>query len=184
MRLRRLAPFGLALVLGACAGTGEPPPYDAVPASAARLSFAAPGLQGEAARHFHADREEAGYTVDRSRWDAPGGAAAELMMIETRNPRGLAVPGDPQDEVANFADLVKLKSTFGTLYQSETAMGPAIWRRFVAGDRSCVIFSQRWDKGPGTPVERTLFGYYCAPSGVPFDLQDAQAVLRFAAISR
>ena len=182
MRMPARSAIAFALLLGACAGSGEPPPYDAVPAGAARLYFDAPELGGAAARHFHAEHGEAGYSVDRARWDAPGGAAAELMLIETRNPNGLAVPGDPRDEVANFADLVKLKATFGTLYQSETAVGPAIWRRFVAGDKSCVVFSQRWDKGAGTPVERTLFGYYCAAPGVAFDLQDAQGVLRFAGI--
>jgi hypothetical protein len=184
MHRRTLPTLATALLLGACSlfgGDGEPK-YDQLPDVQSRLYFDAPELGGAQVQHFHADRKEAGYTVERARWDAEKGATAELMLIETKNPKGLEVPDDPKGEADKFPDLVKLRASYGKLYQSNTAMGPSIWRRLAAGDHSCVIFSQRWDNGRGTPVTRTLFGYYCAPPGQPFTVQEAQAVLRHAGI--
>ncbi|MEX2614880.1 MAG: hypothetical protein WD767_02175 [Alphaproteobacteria bacterium] len=172
-----------AALLGACGSLDSgAPSYNTVADTQARLFFDAPALSAAQARHRRAERAESGYRVERARWDAPSGVTAELMLIEALTPKGLDVPDDPKMEAANFPDLVRLKAAFGELYQSETAMGPSIWRRFVAGDRSCVIFSQRWDGGPGTPATRTLFGYYCAGPGDTFTLQDAQAVLLTAGI--
>ena len=174
---------GIAIVLSACGSLDSgAPSYDTISAQQARLYFDAPAFSGATGEHRRADRRDSGYAVERAYWENRAGISAETMLIEALQPKGLQVPDDPQDEIANFVELVPLKVTFGKLYQSETAMGPAIWRRFVAGDRSCVIFSQRWDDGPGTPATRTLFGYNCAASGEVFTLQDAQAVLRHAGI--
>ena len=167
-----------AAMLSACGSLGgDEPSYNTVLNTQARLYFDAPALAGALSRHRRAERAESGYRVERARWDAGTGVIAELMLIEALTPKGLEVPDDPKMEVANFSELVRLNATYGELYQSETAMGPAIWRRFVAGDRVCAIFSQRWDDGPGTPAIRTLFGYYCAAPGATFTLQDVQAVL-------
>lgn len=172
-----------AVMLSACGSLGgDEPSYNTVLNTQARLYFDAPALAGALSRHRRAERAESGYRVERARWDAGTGVIAELMLIEALTPKGLEVPDDPKMEVANFSELVRLNATYGELYQSETAMGPAIWRRFVAGDRVCAIFSQRWDDGPGTPAIRTLFGYYCAAPGATFTLQDVQAVLLKAGI--
>ena len=157
---------------------GESPPYDTVAPNKARMLFTAPALAGVRAVHLKAVRGQAGYRVERARWDTGAGGRAELMLIEALNPKGLDLPDDPRDELINFTSLIDLKASFGELYQSDTGMGPAVWRRFVAGDRTCVIFSQRWDDGPKTPVIRTLFGYYCAAPGGTFTLQDAQSLLQ------
>ena len=119
----------------------------------------------------------------RAYWNADRGQRAELMLIEALNAQGLDVPDDPRDEIVNFNSLVDLKASFGEMYQSDTGMGPAAWRRFVAGNRICVIFSQRWNDGPKTPVIRTFFGYYCAAPGETFTLYDAQSLLRTVSIS-
>lgn len=166
-------------LVGAC-GTlpGDGPSYDPVTANQARLAIATPALANIRAVHLKAVRDKAGYQVERASWDAGRGARAELMLIEALSAKGLEVPEDPRDELINFTGVVEFKANFGELYQSETAMGPAAWRRFVTGDRACVVFSQRWDGGANTPVIRTLFGYYCAAPGAAFTLQDAQSVLR------
>jgi len=166
-------------LVGACGALpGDGPSYDPVAASAARLVIDAPALAGVRAVHLKAVRDAAGYRVERSRWESNRGGQAELMLIEALNAKGLEVPDDPRDELINFTTLIDLKASFGELYQSDTGMGPAVWRRFTAGGRACVIFSQRWDDGPETPVTRTLFGYFCDAPGANFTLQDAQSVLR------
>jgi len=177
--LKALLSILFAGLVGACGALpGESPPYDTVAPNKARLLITAPALAGVRAVHLKAVRGQAGYRVERARWDTGAGGRAELMLIEALNPKGLDLPDDPRDELINFTSLIDLKASFGELYQSDTGMGPAVWRRFVAGDRTCVIFSQRWDDGPKTPVIRTLFGYYCAAPGGTFTLQDAQSLLQ------
>lgn len=171
-------------LVGACGALpGEGPSYDPVAANDARLVIAAPALAGIRAVHLKAVRDKAGYRVERARWDSGRGGRAELMLIEALGAKGLEVPEDPRDELINFTTLIDLKTSFGELYQSDTGMGPAVWRRFTGGGRACVIFSQRWDDGPRTPVVRTLFGYYCAAPGATFTLRDAQSLLRTIRIS-
>jgi hypothetical protein len=177
--LKALLAILFAGFVSACSALpGESPAYDTIAADKARLLITAPALAGVRAVHLKAVRREAGYRVERARWDASAGSGAELMLIEALNPKGLDLPDDPRDELINFITLIDLKARFGELYQSDTGMGPAMWRRFTAGGRACVIFLQRWDDGPKTPVIRTLFGYYCAAPGGTFTLHDAQSVLK------
>ncbi len=184
--MKKLFPFHtvlrcafLALIVSGCSfDLGGGPSYDEVSSDKARLAFAWRTLAGAKVQHRWAERGEAGYRVERARWDGKGGEQAELMLIEALNAKGLEVPDDPKDELANFTDIVHLQTTFGPLYQSNTAVGPAVWRRFVAGDRSCVILNQRWDGGANTPIVRTLFGYYCAPPGATYTVHDAEATIK------
>ncbi len=182
--LKTLLSIVFAGLAGACGALpGDSPPYDAVAAKDARLIIAAPAFANVRAVHRKAVRDKAGYRVERARWDAGRGGQAELMLIEALTAKSLDVPDDPRDELINFTALIDLKTIFGQLYQSNTAMGPAVWRRFTAGGRACIIFSQRWGDGPKTPVNRTLFGYYCAASGATFTLRDARAMLRTIGIA-
>ena len=182
--LKTLLSILFAGLVGACGMfRGEEPSYEAVAATQARLIIDAPAFAGIRAVQLQAVRDKAGYRVERARWNADRGQRAELMLIEALNAQGLDVPDDPRDEIVNFTSLVDLKASFGEMYQSDTGMGPAAWRRFVAGNRICVIFSQRWNDGPKTPVIRTFFGYYCAAPGETFTLYDAQSLLRTVSIS-
>jgi len=184
MKMRFLLAALIALAAGGCAVFGDDEPtYETVSPHDARLSFAWPALAGASTRFRKAIRAEEGYRVERGRWEMPAGARAELMVIEALGAKGLTTPDDPKAELINFPDAVRLKAAFGILYQSETAVGPALWRRFVAGDRSCMVFSQRWGGGREGPVRRTFFGYYCAAPGTPFTIQDAQQALKTVSLN-
>ncbi len=169
---------GLALAGCALFGDDSGISYKALPVSDTRLIFAEPALREATAQFQVAQRTASGNRIERGRWNGLFGEQAELMLIETLTSRGVNAPADPRDLIGDFRGLVQLKASFGDLYQSDTGAGPAIWRRFSSGDRSCVIFSQRWDSGPGTPVVRILSGYYCAKPGGTYTIQDAQATLR------
>ena len=125
--LKALLSILFAGLVGACGALpGESPPYDTVAPNKARLLITAPALAGVRAVHLKAVRGQAGYRVERARWDTGAGGRAELMLIEALNPKGLDLPDDPRDELINFTSLIDLKASFGKLYQSDTGMGPAV----------------------------------------------------------
>jgi len=151
--------------------------YTPLPVSQTRLIFSEPTLVEATVSFRVADQTVSGNRIERGRWDGLFDDRAELMLIESLSAKGINSPEDPRDLIDDFRGLVRLKAAFGDLYQSDTVMGRAIWRRFVTGDRSCIIFNQRWDSGPETPVSRTLAGYYCAKPGGTYTIQDAQKTL-------
>jgi hypothetical protein len=175
---------GLALAGCALFGDDAEIPYKALPAAKAHLVFSAPALSGAAVSFRIAEETAAGHRLEHGRWDGRSGARAELMLAENNTGTGISSPADPRDLTGDFPDLVRLEATFGDLYQSDTALGPSVWRRLVAGDRTCVIFRQHWDSGPETPVFRTLTGYYCEKLGGTFTVQDAAAILRTVSVKR
>lgn len=151
--------------------------YKSLSANQTRLIFSEPTLV-EATTSFRVtERTPSGNRIERGRWDGLFGDRAELMLTDSKSAKGINSPEDPRDLVDDFRGLIRLNAAFGDLYQSNTSMGVAVWRRFVAGDRSCLIFSQRWDSGPDTPVSRILAGYYCAKPGGTYTIQDAQSTL-------
>jgi hypothetical protein len=170
----------LGIALTGCTLFEDSPdiPYSALPAAGSRLVFNERTLTNASTQFKLASRTLSGNRIERGRWDVASGAQAELRLTETLTSHGINAPADPRDMTGGFADLIQVRASFGELYQSDTGAGPAIWRRFVTGDRSCVIFNQRWDSGEGTPVIRTLAGYYCAKPGGTYTIQDTQRTLR------
>lgn len=169
----------MALAIAGCTlfGGESTVEYEPLPVNQTRLIFSEPTLV-EATTSFRvAERTPSGNRIERGRWDGLFGDRAELMLIESKAAKGVNSPEDPRNLIDDFRGLVRLKAAFGDLYQSNTSMGVAVWRRFVAGDRSCLIFSQRWGDGSNTPVPRILAGYYCAKPGGIYTIQDAQATL-------
>ena len=142
----------------------------------ARLVFAADALRGAIVRYKIARNPPAGQRIERARWDTRTGIKAELMLIEA--PTGARRPPDPRDLTGDFPGLIRLNASFGDLYESETANGNALWRRFVAGDRTCMIFRQDLAGLAEVPGSRLLSGYYCARPGATFTVLDAAATLR------
>lgn len=141
-----------------------------------RLVFAADSLRGATVRYKVAKNLPAGQRIERARWDTRTGIMAELMLTEA--PTGTRKPQDPRDLTGDFPGLIRLNASFGDLYQSETANGTALWRRFVAGDRTCMIFRQDLASRAEVPGSRLLSGYYCAGPGATFTVLDATATLR------
>lgn len=174
---------GLLAILAGCGFFDDSAiPYKSIPASATRLIFAAPALREATVRFRVAEMIEAGKRIEHGRWDGLRGERAELMLTEALTEAGITAPEDPRALTARFPGLVRLKASFSELYESDTAVGPALWRRFVAGDSSCVIFRQHWDNGSGTAAIRVLSGYYCAPPGGVFTVQDAAATLHTVSV--
>lgn len=171
-----------AALLGGCIshfgdpGTG----YRFLPADKARLVFAAAPLMAATARYRIADNPPEAHYIERGRWDTRDGIVAELMLVEAR--AGTRMPSDPKDLTSDFPGLIRLNAAFGDLYESETAVGTALWRRFVTGTRTCVIFRQNLTGRPKAPGARVLSGYYCASPGATFTVLDAAAILRAAGL--
>lgn len=169
----------MALAIAGCTlfGGKSTIEYEPISVNQTRLIFSEPMLTEATTRFRVAERTPSGNRIERGRWDGLFGDRAELMLIESHSAKGINSPEDPRDLIDDFRGLIRLKAAFGDLYQSKTSMGVAVWRRFVAGDRSCLIFSQRWDSGSDTPVSRILAGYYCAKPGGTYTIQDAQKTL-------
>lgn len=164
-------------MLGASSATS----YDA---PAIMLAFSLPTLNDSASFYDEMFNPETGELQRRRSWRGPPENDVSASLVEVRRLDGgeLFAPPEPEDAIRFWQRLINRTIDFEDRYESENAIGPVLWQRFVTGSNICVVFSQGWspDGWPaaGTAPTRHLVGYYCAPSGTALSAGQAETVVR------
>ena len=150
-----------------------------VGAPAIILAFSLPTLNDSASFDDERVDPETGELQRRRSWRGPPENDVAASLIEIRRVDGGAMPPapDPVEATAYWQRLADRRLDFRDAYESENAIGPVVWQRFIMGSNICVIFSQGWTPDGGPP-RRHLVGYYCAPSGTELSAGQAETVVR------
>lgn len=98
---------------------------------------------------------------------------ASLLVRHSLDETALAYPADPKDAIAYWPDLAWRSLDFRTLFETRNGLGEALWRRFVMGPFTCVVFQQ-------TVETKILAGYYCSPAGDELRPGQAETVVQSA----
>ncbi len=126
---------------------------------------------------------EEGVLEQRRDWRGPPDYPAEAALVLRRQvgapekPLVSAGDADPMDALAHWPKFQARTPTPQTLYATTNALGPALWRRFLAGPEICLVFHQRFADAADL-VRRSLSGYFCAPPGEALSEGQAETVLQ------
>ncbi len=149
----------------------------------ARLSISLDVFDGGSSLYEERPVLEEGVLEQRRDWrgrpDYPAMAALVLrrQIGAPEDPLTSAGDVDPIDALAHWPDFQARNPTPQTLYATTNALGPALWRRFIAGPEICVVFHQRVAEADGL-VRRSLSGYFCAPPGESLTEGQAETVVQ------
>ncbi|NQV82302.1 MAG: hypothetical protein HQ494_00660 [Rhodospirillales bacterium] len=165
-------------LLGACAGVPYNQPGERtaeLPTDKGVILFSAPDWDAAVRRVQYTDNEQrVDYALFRGRGEAGAAAQAEFIYMERPTMANVAFnfPFNVRDKAAawNFSkgqavewgEAILTTIDIGTIYTQPY--------RLVAMDRQCFGLLGEWDNAVDDPdlrPTRILFGYYCAPTGVP-----------------